>query len=91
MPADSRRAEWIADSAVPLGRDLYEDLPVHERPVWAARVLGTCLRHLDLEVSALDEVYDVATDPKRWLQARDAFDAVRRLVLEEEEAPQHGL
>jgi hypothetical protein len=56
MPADSRRAEWIADSAVPLGRDLYEDLPVHERPVWAARVLGTCLRHLDLEVSALGSV-----------------------------------
>jgi hypothetical protein len=79
------RAAWERGDVLRAGRLLHPDLPIAERPKWAARVLAAACgdRRLPRE---LRRVLDIAADPSRWREAHDVFTAVRLLTLEQEKA-----
>lgn len=83
----SRRAGWGPREAIDVGRMAYEALPVAERPRWAGRLLRLCLSSVPEPALEVVRVADIAEVPGRWSEARDAFEAVRGLVLQAGEEP----
>jgi len=78
---DKARERWQAGHSLEAGRLLYEHIPSRLRPVWAAKVLDVAQSW----VSTAPEValvIEIAKDPSRWPEARDAFLAVRELTLQ---------
>jgi len=54
------------------------------RPAWAAEILDLACSQLPAVPIPVQAVAAIARDPKRWREARAAFDAVRSLTLAEE-------
>ena len=78
--------DWIAgaDTAV-MGRAPMEPLSPTNRVWRTAAVLEVCRREWP-RIPEVDHVVDIAKDMTRWGEAHQAFDAVRRLTLLEQEA-----
>jgi|ERR1017187_7658949 hypothetical protein len=74
---------WISGEAILAGKIVYEQLPVQERPLWAARLLGRCAKLIP-SVAAVEKTVEVALTPNLWPNAREAFDAVRALSSKDE-------
>ncbi len=77
---------WRHGDALAAGKLLYERLPADERPAWALRVLDACCADLSAIDVEVDVVRQIARDPARWIEAHEAFQAVRKLVLRGEKA-----
>jgi hypothetical protein len=63
------------------GRCLYERLAVHDRPSWACGVLDACSAGLSALPAELRTIREIALTPNRWHEAREAFQAVRKLTI----------
>jgi hypothetical protein len=74
---------WNSGDALFAGKIVYEQLPIQERPLWAARLLSRCAKVIP-SVAAVEKVIEVALTPSLWPGAREAFDAVRALTLKNE-------
>jgi hypothetical protein len=77
---------WISGEPTLAGKIIYEQLPVKERPFWAARLLNHCAKLIP-SVAAVEKVLETALTPNLWTSAREAFDAVRALTLKDERQP----
>ena len=75
------RERWDRAAGFAAGRALYEALQSTARPGWAARILSHCASVIDEPRTAIWHVVDLAEDPRRWIEAHDAFTTVRRLTL----------
>ena len=74
---------WISGEAVFAGKIVYEQLPVQERPLWAARLLSRCAKLIP-SIASVEKVIEVALTPSLWPTAREVFDAVQMLTLKNE-------
>jgi hypothetical protein len=77
------RRHWDAGRALDAGRVVYEAIPPHRRPLWAARVLRLVCELIP-PVPEINAVLSLAAEPARWANAHDAFRAMRRLTLQVE-------
>lgn len=72
-----------------VGREIFEALPVRARVPWAGRVLQACIQALRQPVPPeVDAVLALTSDPRRWRQGHEVFDAVRRSALHAESGGQ---
>lgn len=78
--------DWMADDDVAIGRALMESLSPSMEVERARAVLEICRTHWP-QVPEVDRVATIATEPARWVEAHEAFDAVRQLTLREKRAP----
>jgi hypothetical protein len=76
---------WNADQATKAGWLLSEQIPIANRPFWAAMILDLC-RRLTRPPLAVRAVCAIAARRYLWRWGHVAFHAVRRLTLQYEEA-----
>lgn len=76
-------------SANPLAAEvaIYLSVPNDRRPEWAVNILAACCRRVSKVPKPILYVIDLASDPKKWFCAHDAFSAVRHLTLSAERTP----
>lgn len=80
------RTRWeTGASGIELGRELFEQVPAADRPLWASRVLALCHEMLPpiAEISAL---LSIASDDSRWREGHTMFDELRDYTLRVERA-----
>lgn len=82
------RALWDAGKPLEAGRAIVEALPDAERPRWAGELLAVVYLRARkagrvARVPALEHVLSIASDARRWMEARDGQRIVRSLQLEE--------
>ncbi len=82
------RSLWDGGKPLEAGRTVAEALPDAERPRWAGELLAVVYLRAHkagrvLRVPALEHVLSIASDARRWMEARDAQRIVRSIQLEE--------
>jgi hypothetical protein len=77
---------WDSGEPIKAGEILYEHIRNDHRPVWAAAVLAYCQESFPL-FPEIQTVLEIANESKRWPEAHEAFQAVRRLYFLQSEAP----
>ncbi|KAA5541908.1 hypothetical protein FYK55_17075 [Roseiconus nitratireducens] len=87
MTADKiSREEWNTDPLA-AGVAIYSSVPNDRRPEWAASILAACCHRVANVPKPIQYVIDLASDPKKWKLAHDAFSRVRKLTLAAERRP----
>jgi hypothetical protein len=76
---------WHTGQATKAGWLLYSQIPIADRPHWAAQILDLC-RSVVRSPPEVSAVYDMAVKPSEWGRGHDAFGAVRKLTLQYEKA-----
>lgn len=87
MDLDSLRSEWSVDDVSVVGRTIYESVPPDKRPDWAGALLLYAAGENDL-CSELKTIVELSFSDSKWIwmNAHDAFQAVRKLTLRSEKA-----
>jgi hypothetical protein len=75
------RPHWTVEDIAETGRQIYEAVPSDQRPDWVASILLYVAGDMFL-CPELTRLVDVALSDKRWPEAKDAFNSVRQLTLE---------
>lgn len=73
-------AAWEAGDELAAARIIYEHLEREQRPAWAARLLELACRAVDVP-TVVTMVLEIAANDRRWPEAHEAFQQVRRVVL----------
>lgn len=87
---EEAQEHWQAGRSLEAGQLLYEHIPIKLRPAWAAEALALACSHVPT-IPEVEAVLEIANDPPRWPEARDAFLAVRKLTLQAEEPLYEGV
>ncbi|MCQ3932307.1 MAG: hypothetical protein DPW16_17800 [Chloroflexi bacterium] len=74
---DEARTAWESKKASEAGYLIFENLPNEQRPIWGANILELCCEIIP-EIPQTKYVIEVAKDPTKWSQGRDAFTIVRK-------------
>lgn len=83
MDLSSLRPNWKVDDIAVTGRVIYEGVPNDQQPDWA----GAILLYVSGEAFHCDElasIVDLSYDERKWIEAHDAFQAIRKLSLQNE-------
>jgi hypothetical protein len=83
MDLDELRPKWTVDDIADVGRIIFESVPTDQRPEWAGAIL-LFVAGEEFLCDELSHVFDLSLDDSRWIEAHDAFQAVRRLTLQNE-------
>lgn len=76
------RERWPTECSKTLSKHLFERVSSPERrPLWASRILKTCVGHLSVDSPEIARVLDVAENPAEWKHGHDAFSTVRQSAL----------
>lgn len=88
MKAETRRLYdlWTSGEELTAGQELYESIPNHNRPLWAAAILMFSIAESSLDLAPVNDVLEIAQDERRWCEAHKAFGAVRDMTLKSESA-----
>jgi hypothetical protein len=76
---------WANGKPLEAGRLVYENLPVEERPKWAARILKLILGKSGIQSSQLDKLLDIANNKHLWKEGHSVFDSIRDSTLQLDE------
>lgn len=77
---------WTRESALEVGKALFQPLPPSEVVERAGAVLRLCRARWS-PVPAVESVAAVAAEPARWKEGHGVFGSVRTLTLREDETP----
>lgn len=80
----AQRESWRVDN-LGFGQDVFRSVPEAERPRWAAHFIEAFLNQGGVPRGReVDSLLEIVSDRKRWPEAHAAFQAIRRLNLENE-------
>jgi hypothetical protein len=82
----SAQLAWSEGRYLDAGAAIYEHLSAKERAIWASNLLSFCREH-GPSVKPIDELLNLAAQPRRWNQANEAFYQVREITLFAEREP----
>ncbi len=80
---------WDQGRVLDAGALVYGHLPPAFRPGWAANALELACSRFD-RIAEVDDVLEIARNPRRWRKGSPAFSAVRALTLQEERRRRSG-
>lgn len=87
---NSLRPNWTVEDIADVGRTIYRAVPGDQRPDWAGGIL-LYVAVDDFLFDPLARVVDISIDERRWIEAHDAFSAVRELTLKNEKSKHKDL
>jgi hypothetical protein len=73
---------WQSNQPLEAGRLIYENLPVEDRPLWAARILRLALEKSGADRSHFERILDTVDHPRQWGNGHRCFDILRQATLE---------
>lgn len=82
---------WSSGNSLLAGRMIFESIPNHLRPKWAAGILRLILARSGIQSPLFDKVIRTAENPAVWVNGHRVFSAVRDEVLKYDLPRQHGL
>jgi hypothetical protein len=86
-----RAAElWNGGQALEAGKIIFDSLPIHAQPGWAAGILRLVLQQSGVQLKQIDRVLRIADRPEEWKKAHDAFSWVREQTLKLDKEREHG-
>ena len=79
------RSQWSVDDRACIGRVIYDAVPSSHRPDWAGAILSYAAEQ-EFLCDELSRVIDLSYSDTKWvwMDAHDAFSAVRKLTLRNE-------
>ena len=82
MRTDISRDQWSEDDVGNVGRLVFERIPECERADWAASIALFAGQYAPRQ--EIDRLVELSLSSYRWHEAKDIFDQMRRLTLENE-------
>jgi hypothetical protein len=88
---DQAYEHWMADNRpLELGRVLYDNLTLEQRPLWAASILRLAYTRTRI-VPEIDQLLKVAEDPTRWHEALQSLDSLRGITIVDKNVLHHEI
>lgn len=76
------RTLWNSEQYMELGKRILDPMPLHQQPIWAARILKLVYEHSGLKHEAIETLLEISSNPDQWKMAKPHFSVIRRVLLE---------